>query len=73
VERPTKMATSRNDQTVGDGRAAMNVANAKALQSEALQGSELSASELESVVGGVGGAGAGKVTFNPFQITRRLN
>jgi hypothetical protein len=34
--------------------------------------SEISASELESVVGGTGGAGAGKVTFNPFQITRKL-
>jgi hypothetical protein len=42
---------------------------------------ELSGHELAAVVGGIeqvlnigshnGGAGAGKVTFNPFQITRK--
>jgi hypothetical protein len=73
VERRTKMAISGKE---SDGTPATNVANIrdKTLQSEIKlqEGSEISASELESVVGGIGGAGAGKVTFSPFQITRKL-
>jgi hypothetical protein len=76
VERRTKMATSGNGQAVADndGTSATNVVNVNTRQSETKlqEGTEISASELESVVGGVGGAGAGKVTFNPFQITRKL-
>ena len=34
---------------------------------------ELSEAELEKATGGSGGGGAGKVTFNPFSITRNTN
>jgi hypothetical protein len=78
MERRTKMETSGIGRTVGDSdsTSAKNVANGnvKTLQAETKlqEGPEISASELESVVGGIGGAGTGKITFNPFQITRKL-
>ena len=34
---------------------------------------ELSEAELEKATGGSGGSGAGKVTFNPFSITRKID
>ena len=34
---------------------------------------ELRDSEIEQVIGGSTGAGAGKVTFNPFSITRKVD
>jgi type VI protein secretion system component Hcp len=42
-----------------------------------LDTSELTVTELEAATGGKGsqstGAGAGKVTFNPFSITRKVD
>jgi type VI protein secretion system component Hcp len=34
---------------------------------------ELSEAELSTVAGGGSGAGAGKVTFNPFSITKHVD
>lgn len=34
---------------------------------------ELRNEELDEVIGGSTGAGAGKVTFNPFSITRKID
>jgi hypothetical protein len=39
------------------------------------RGRELADAELETVIGGSqsSGAGAGKITFNPFSITRKID
>jgi type VI protein secretion system component Hcp len=34
---------------------------------------ELNEADLEKVTGGSSGSGAGKVTFNPFSITRKID
>jgi type VI protein secretion system component Hcp len=67
------MIVVSNDPTDRKGVVTMSTIISSAKSSEPVRPEELTWSELANVSGGSSGAGAGKVTFNPFSITRHVD